>query len=235
MKIIVCDDNPSELNEIVSVLKKCNYSESFSLHCFDEPWETMNFFDDGINADILFLDIIMPKLSGIELAHELRSAGFKGHIVFISSSNDYAAQSYEVRAISYLIKPIKTEDVQKILDKIKRGKIDLSGFKLTWKGGGQFILFSELIYTEIQNHHLFFNLNDGEVIKIYGKMSDYSDLLLSDPRMVYINRSFIINMDYINGFESKAVFLKNNTRISIPRGYEKFQKGYFNWMFKKRN
>lgn len=193
----------------------------------------MNFIKEGAAVEVIFLDIYMPETSGIELAKKIRELGFKGFIVFLSMANDFAVQSYEVGAFSYLIKPATKLSLQDIINEIEKEQSikDNDGFKLTWRGGGQFILFSELMYVEVRNHHLYFHLRDGEIIKIYGKLKAYTDMLLADPRMVYNNRSFVFNMDYIGKCESGAVFLKNGVRISIPKGSEKFRNSLFQWVF----
>lgn len=237
MRILVCDDDLDELNAISSLLMDCKYKKGCSLKGFHDPIMVLDYLEDGYEADIIFLDILMPKISGVDLAQKLRDTGFDGFIIFLSSVNNFAVQSYGVKAFAYLLKPAKKTEVQALLDKIEktRSSEKNSGIKLVLKDGGRFVRFTDLIFVEVQNHNLFFHLNDGETIKIYGKLTDYSEILLADPRMLQGNRSFIINMDYIHRCENGAVYLKDNTRISIPQGFSEFQNTYFNWMFGKKD
>lgn len=235
MRIIVCDDCAHELKATTALLEDCRYRGSFSLRGFNKPTDVLNLFEEGVKPDAVFLDIMMPELSGIDLAKKIRKLGFDGAIVFLSAMNDFAVQSYKVKAFSYLLKPAQKSEVQEVLDEIEKTRLssDEAGFKVSWKGGGKFVRFSEFIYVEVQNHHLYFHLQEGEVIKTYGKLSDYKDILLTEPRMAHNNRSFIFNMDYISRYEKGAVFLKDGVRISIPHRFEQFQNNYFNWMFEK--
>lgn len=235
MKIFICDDDQDELNAVSSILMDCKYKNGCSLRGFREPQAVLDYLEDGNEAELIILDILMPGLSGVDLALKLREMGYDGFIVFLSSANYFANQSYKVEAFSYLLKPAKKAEVQALLDKIERTKsaVKNTGIKITTSEGGRFVKLSELVYTEVQNHHVFFHLAGGEIIKVYGKLSDYSDVLLSDMRMSRDNRSFIFNMDYIQRCENRAVYLRDGTRISIPKGFNEFQSNYFKWMFRK--
>lgn len=235
MRILVCDDELEERNAISSLLMDCKYKQGCSLRGLHDPFMVLEYFEDGYEADIVFLDILMPIMSGIDLAQKLRASGYEGFIVFLSSVNCYAVESYGVKAFAYLLKPSNKSEVQALLDKIEktRTSVKASGIKLILKDGSRFIKFADLIFVEVKNHNLFFHLNNGEIIKIYGKLIDYSEALLADPRMSQDNRSFIFNMDYIHRCEDGAVYLKDGTRISIPNGFSEFQNNYFKWMFGK--
>lgn len=235
MRIIVCDDNREELNSVASVLMDCNYNGGCSLKSFHDPWRLLYYFEDKQEADVIFLDIVMPEIDGITIAQKLRKSGFDKFLVFLSSSNAYAAQSYDVGAFTYLLKPLEKQVAQSVIDQIEeiQSAAKKSGIRLKQKNGGQFISFAELIYTEVKNHHLYFSLRSGEAVQIYGKLSDYAELLLADSRMVRGNRSLILNMDYINRCENGEVLMKNGIWISIPQNFTDFQSNYLNWMFEK--
>lgn len=68
MRIIVCDDCVHELKTTTALLESCRYKSSFSLKSFNKPWDVLNIFKEGDQLDVVFLDIMMPELSGIDLA-----------------------------------------------------------------------------------------------------------------------------------------------------------------------
>jgi DNA-binding LytR/AlgR family response regulator len=195
----------------------------------------LNYFEDGNEADVVFLDIIMPVMYGTELAEKLREFGWNGYIILLSSSNYYAEQSYRINAFSYLIKPPVINEVQKVFNRITADRNDPvnSRFKLTVRGAAPYIKYGDLMYVEVRNHHIYFCLRNGEVIKVYGKISDYAAVLYADPRMVRGNRSYILNMDYIASCVNGAVIMDGGTRISIPKGYGEFTERYLEWMMNK--
>ncbi len=233
IRIMICDDNTEELNEIKKHVAACFSKEECHVTEFVNPLEAVAFITQGNGVDIAILDIVMPGLNGIQLAVEMRTLGFKGLLVFLTNANDYAAQSYKVKAYAYLLKPVNEADIRELFRKIEENQdiVDGAGFKVMRRSGVRFVLFSELIYVEVIDHSLYFHLKDGEVLSTYATLREYSEVLLKDPRMVQNNRSFIINMDYISACENRSVIMRDGRRISVPKGYEDFQKKCLDWIF----
>lgn len=189
MRLLVCDDDCYDLNKTMSLLMDCVYTDGCSIRGFHEPCALVNYFEDGNEADVLFLDIVMPEMNGITLAKKIRAMGYDSFIIFLSSLNDYAAQSYEVKAFSYLLKPPVKSDIQAILKKIEKALtgVKRSGIKLAHKNGGRFVSFKDLVYVEVRDHYLYFNLNSGEVIQIRSNLSVCSAALLADTHLAQCN------------------------------------------------
>ncbi len=102
MIILICDDRPEESAVLNSLLGNSGFEVSTSV--FDKGGKALEHIKAGRKADICILDIIMPDMSGIELAREIRACGYRGEIVFLSWSNDFGSESYEVGAFYYLVK-----------------------------------------------------------------------------------------------------------------------------------
>lgn len=236
VKILVCDDCIEDLKEITNIIYSCYKASECTIMPMKKPQDILDYFNNSGKADIIFLDIIMPEMSGIELARQLRQLGFDGQLIFLTVSNEFAAQSYEVEAFSYLLKPITAASLKPLINKIKaaRSQEDTAGFRLTSRSGSRFILFSELMYVETFSHRLYFHLCDGEVIQIYSALKEYAATLLADARMMQCHRSYIVNMDYIISFENQSLLLKNGTRISVPKNFKELQEHCFEWMFSKK-
>ena len=117
IRIAVCDDNSEFLERTVHMIEK--WSEQSRI-----PAEILRF-DNGdalieknavVRIDIIFLDIIMPFLNGMDTAKELRQVNNAVKIVFLTSSPEFALESYSVKAKDYLLKPITYEKIKEILD-----------------------------------------------------------------------------------------------------------------------
>lgn len=107
MKIAICDDDKNELFRILSVLADYQTQRNieFSYKPFDNSTElASNLLQE--HYDIYLLDVVMPGLNGIELAKEIRSSDKAADIVFLTSSPEFAVESYTVKASNYLAKPV---------------------------------------------------------------------------------------------------------------------------------
>lgn len=156
--IIVCDDSREDLALISTIIKSFYDGTSdrlaavpYLLSCFSDPAEVLAYAEDGNKIDVAILDIMMPDINGVELASGLRDMGFEGYLIFLTTFNDFAAQSYAVKAFSYMLKSAKEEEFFDLLQNIEnmRRATDRNGFILTCRNETRLILFSELMYAEV--------------------------------------------------------------------------------------
>jgi DNA-binding LytR/AlgR family response regulator len=238
-RILICDDNSVDLDELQRIIEDF-YNQTalpYSVLRFSDPRDAFHYIEDGNKVDIAVLDVIMPEKNGMELASGMRNLGFDGFFVFLTSSNDFAAQSYSVKAFSYILKPAVKESVGDVLSKIEnlRHENDRNGFPLTRRSGVRFVLYTELMFVEVINHQLLFHLADGEVISIYSSLKEYSEKLLSQPQNCRPQKSFIVNLDFVRYFENSAIFMRDKTRISVPKEFENLKERWLERMFGHRN
>jgi DNA-binding LytR/AlgR family response regulator len=242
-RILICDDNRDDLKTLSSIIDNFytgsaeNNSIPYSLSQFCDPRDVLAGLEDGDKVDIAILDIIMPGMNGMELASLMRAGGFEGYLIFLSTSNDFAHQSYNVKAFSYILKPANPKAVFDLLVGIEKTRriCDRTGFSLNRKTGLRFISFSELMYVEVKGHQLSFHLIDGEVAGIYATLREYSDKLLSCAQMLKVQRSFIVNLDYVRSCENGAVFMRNGIRISVPKDFSLVKEKWLERMFGKES
>jgi DNA-binding LytR/AlgR family response regulator len=243
-RILICDDNNDDL-ELLNKITEDFYSgadkdapvASCSVLKFRDPKKALEYIEDGNKIDIAILDILMPEMNGMELASGMRELGFTGFLIFLTSSNDFAAQSYSVKAFSYILKPAEKTAVSEILSLIEKTRQtnDRNGFSLTRRSGVRFVLYTELMYVEVMNHQLLFHLIDGEIIRIYATLREYSEMLLCQPQMQRPQKSFIINLDYVRSFENSAIFMRDGARISVPKEFETIKEQWLERMFGRGN
>lgn len=186
--------------------------------------------------DLVFLDVIMPYRNGIELAKEIRNFNHDIKIIFITSSPDFAVESYTVNAEKYILKPVTKEKIFSILDKVFliRERMD-EGITVKCKTSISRILFSKLEYVEIKNKKLSFYLIDGTVKETYATLLEYEDIILAHKEFVRVHRSFIINMFQIKKIENGEINTYNNQIIPISRYYSSnFKSQYMKHLFLNR-
>ncbi|MDR0948757.1 MAG: LytTR family DNA-binding domain-containing protein [Lachnospiraceae bacterium] len=239
-RILICDDNSDDLEHLYQITADY-YNEadqhtsvaSFSILKFNDPRKALDYIEDGNKIDIAILDVIMPGMNGMELAAGMRTLGFDGYLLFLTSSNDFAAQSYSVKAFSYILKPAKKEAVNELLALIEKTRQanDRNGFPLTRRSGVRFVLYTELMYIEAMNHQLHFHLIDGDTNRISATLREFSEMLLALPQMCRPQKSFLINLDYARSFENSAMIMRDGTRISVPKDFEHLKEKWLERMF----
>ncbi len=218
MNILVCDDSREDLESVSKIVEnfyKNTAATAYSISKFSDPIVALSYVREGNPIDIAIMDIMMPQMNGLELAEKMREIGFEGYLIFLSTSNNFAAQSYSVKAFSYILKPAIEDTVSEMLTAIEkaRGVNEHSGFSLTRRSGIRYVLNSEFMYVEVINHQLHFHLIDGEVIKVYATLKEYSEILLAQPQMIKPQKSYIVNLDYVRSCENRAIFMRDGVMV----------------------
>ena len=231
MNILICEDE----EEAALALKKLILLSlpDACIMVFNTGADTLAFLRSNKAPDVCFLDIIMPEMNGIVLAARMREESYKGAIVFLTSTNDYAAQSYEVGAYSYLLKPPKDKDVAAILCRLEEQQkaVDNYGMPVKTKKMSMFVLFKDLSYVEVINHKVYFRLINGDEIEINARLSEITSLLLADPRFAQCHGSFVVNMDDIYQIQGNYALMNRGMKIPISKTFSDFKKLYVKRLF----
>jgi DNA-binding LytR/AlgR family response regulator len=235
-RILVCDDDAGDLATISTIIDNF-YSRSahapYSIAKFSHPWDALSYIESNNAVDIAVLDILMPTMSGIDLAAQMRKHGFGGHLVFLSSSNDFAHQSYAVKAHSYILKPPSPQEVFELFSDIQKTRraSEQNGFILTHRNGARQVNYSELMYVESDRHKLLFHLTDGETISIYAPFKRYEEKLLQVPQIVKAHRSYIVNLDHVRSCENGALHMPDGKRVTVPKDYQAIKENWLKRVF----
>ena len=123
-EIAVCDDSSFDRFVIAEMIDGYFKDKSFLYHVTEYCNEgtLIDDIEESNRYDIIFLDIYLNSLLGIEVAKKLRSGGYNGKIVFLTASDKYAVESYDVDAAGYLLKPHNYEKFCNVMDRILIGR-----------------------------------------------------------------------------------------------------------------
>lgn len=236
MKIAICDDDSNDLAAINFVLE--NYQKEHRLR-FE-----IKFFSNAIELledmrsesfDILFLDILMPGLNGMQAAHEIYSFDEKVKIIFLTSSPDFAVESYIVDAYTYLLKPVSKERVFSILNQIIQEEIrSKECIVIKCKTGIMRLLFSKLTYVEVIDKRLFFHMNDKKVYETGASLSEYEKVLSMRPEFIKVHRAFVVNLWQMSELNSQDFIALSGDKIPVSRRhYSQVREAFMKNLFSK--
>ena len=204
MYIAVCDDQIEELEKLTALLQAWQSDRRSDVRF--QTFRSGGQLLDAARAErftLYLLDVLMPGMTGMDAAREIRSFDAAADIIFLTTSPGFAYESYGVRAAEYLLKPINAKLLYPVLDKLYlRDQKPQDG--LTVKSNGMLVRlpFSQLSYVEVNGKHLFFNMADGTVYEVAASMREYEGALLlfgSLPVTYYI-------FDYATTIYSDALY-----------------------------
>lgn len=242
MRIAVCDDDPFELQRIKGTIERFIAQKqpeaAITLDAFPSADTLLLSIEKQGGFDLMILDILMPGMSGIELAKEIRVSGENCKIIFLTSTPEFAVDSYKVNAYYYLLKPWSEADLYSLIGRALLDQTNEIGSSVLVKSRGKLtrLMLNAIRYIESDNHTVRFFLRNGGDVDCFGSLADFHDSLLSDKRFVNCHKSYIVNMDFVSGISGKEFVVAGNARIPISRNaYVKTKNTYFDYFFEKGN
>lgn len=190
------------------------------------PYETLCFSDGEelfrkslSDIDLLLLDIILPTENGIEIARKVRESGWKGPLIFITKTIQFAIDGYKVEALDYLLKPLEYEDFRLKLSKAYQIINSLLDKPITFKANEGLVTLeeSEIYYIEVIKHYLTIHSIKGSYT-IRGTMNSMSEQLSS--RFANSSNSFLVNLDHVDLIKNTEVIV-NGEIIPLSRNFKK--------------
>lgn len=226
LQIAVCDDNIDELSNMVRLLDLYRASKNFNCEysVFPNGFELVSALERGKRFGLYCLDIIMPGFMGIDVAKEIRKLDKTAPILFFTSSPEFALESYSVKAINYILKPVSKEKLffafDELTDQLTKEKEEASLIVKSTEGI-QKILISNLAFAEVIRRNVLYHLCSGKVIECTEAFSAVCDTLLKYQCFMKPHRSYLVNMQYVESIENHQVTLQIRSSIPIAQGKAK--------------
>ena len=222
IKIAFCDDEMEVLHQMNELLDRYQVerNEDITYAAFQSPFELLTEIEKGIRPDILFLDVVMPGQNGMDVAKEIRQYDTNMKIIFLTSSPEFAVESYSVGAYFYQLKPIWEESFFRLMDSVlsECEKKKKNSLILRSKDGITRIDLQQLEYCEVLGRKLLFHLENGAVLESAGSLDDLAGQLMQYSNFFRPHRSFLVNMEYIQNISSRSIKMVNDAVIPIPHG-----------------
>lgn len=224
LRIAVCDDDEKQLDKAAALLNtylRARPSLNGQIETFQSGSALLARAEYAGGFDLYVLDILMPELSGIDTGRRLRALGEGGEIVYLTSSNDFAADSYDVRAFFYLLKPVKENKLFQVLDGAvkKLHQRRSSAVVVTTADGPRRILLERIRYVERVGRAMRYYCTDDTVDSQTIRVSfrEMAAPLLDDRRFCLCGASFVLNFQHVTGVHGQTALLDNGQTVALPR------------------
>ena len=238
MYIAVCDDQAEELSALTALLDQWQAERHFPLryHTFRSAAGMLDAAQRE-RFSLYLLDVMMPGIDGMDAAREIRTFDDAADIVFLTSSPGFAYESYGVRALEYLLKPVSAKLLFPLLDRLyQREQNPQDGLTVRSEGVLVRLPFSQLSYVEVMGKHLFFHMTDDSVHEVVGALKEYEGALLARPEFMRTHRSYIVNMLQAEKLSPAGVVTFSGRSVPVSRLlYNQLQKDYLELLFSGRD
>ncbi|RGH09399.1 DNA-binding response regulator [Clostridium sp. AF15-31] len=235
--IAICDDSKQERQILAALFKRYQelHATPLQIHIFQNGFSLLDAIDQGKRFDITILDILMPGENGIEIARNIRASGTDTEIIFLTSSPEYAVDSYEVKAQNYLLKPVTEEKFFASIDSIlaELDEKDTASFIIyTTEKQYSRIRVSSLVYGEVTHRTITLHLADQTMISAVMTFTEFQDILKAYPDFIYPHRSYAVNMHYIQYVTKSDIILTDGQKIPLSRNnYTKISEQFLNFAY----
>lgn len=187
---------------------------------FKLSWEqtALGIETSGIGYDLVFLDIDLPGINGIEAAELIRLHDLETPIVFVTNLAQYAIKGYEVDALGYVLKPMAYYNFSMLMDRALRvmRRNAVRSVRLATTDGMRVLSISDIVYVEVSGHYLNYVTADGDSVRVRGTMKA-AEQDLPEASFVRISNSHLVNVDHFLRMRGDEVIMDNHACLFFSR------------------
>lgn len=216
MRIAICNSNEKALNKLKKAIYL--YAENKRIELVVENFKkTKEIPYSSMNFELIFLCCQKSDFEACEIAKKIREVNSNCAIVFLCPDTSLVLEAFKVNTFRFLVNPVTETDLFCVLEDFfeSRG----NDYYLWFKSHADTFCINtkEIVFIEAENKHCFINLADDS-IRYNQTMAKFSEKL-PKSHFFKINRSYVVNGDYISGYNSQYVFLKTGEQIKITRNF----------------
>ena len=224
--IAICDDEQVWLEHTAEVIKEYERKHpqyDVKITSFSSGLELLEYIEINGGFDLYILDIVMDGMTGLETGQDLRKRQDKGMIIYLTSSPEYALDSFDTNPYHYLVKPVEKKQMESVLNKVfyilaeKQNK----AISVKTKDGVKRILLDDIVYIELVNRSSCYHLKDGQIVVGNQQRVSFTEMmlpLLKDERFCRCGASFVLNLHHVKVVNKDEVHFSNGKKLlSLPK------------------
>lgn len=222
MKIIICDDEKKlrkDLRGLIEVqLDLCGME--YTIEEFENGRKLLEAEGTG-EMDILFLDIEMPELSGMETAKALRQAGCRALIIFVTAYPDFVFQGYEVQAFHYILKPYQEKKIKEVLEKALQasGQKKQRYFIIEHKGGSLRLPVTDILYFKSEGRSAIAVTKERQEV-FYGRLDEVEAQISQISKgFQRVHNRYLVNLQHVSEVTAKGCVC-GGAEIPVSRAHK---------------
>lgn len=228
MHIVICDDNANDRKLLRQALRAFGAENTLDMEITSAK--------DGLallvmkpevlsEMELFFLDIYMERSNGFEVAKVLRKEGVTAPIVFLTSSPDFAVQSYEVEAFSYLLKPVSRNKLDALMERFLQSYRPHSIFL-----AGRLFVQEDIVFAESDLKNVTLYFRDGTSARVRGKL-DTVEQRLEGGAFLRSHQSYLVNLRHVRGVENETFLTSLGRPVLIrKRDFPELRKRYYDYL-----
>ena len=222
LHLVICDDEPSQLALLEAYVRQWAGEKKTDIKISQcrNAQQFLFLWEEERAVDIALLDIDMPGMNGICLAHKLRSEGERLPIIFVTGLTDYVLEGYDVEAVSYLLKPVRKDKLFACLDKAAdRRRKEEPSLLLEMPGGTARLRLKEICYVESTAHDtLVYRACGGEGLRCRTGIRQLEEsLCVAGGSFFKIHRSYLVNLGQVTGVGRETAALAGGREVPVSR------------------
>lgn len=219
-KIAIVEDEHTDMSLLKECLKRYEKSRELNIEitCFESA--TAYLKTDNKKFHIIFMDIKMQGINGIEAAKQLRKTDHETVLIILTTMASFAIHGYEVDALDYILKPISFPRLQAVMDKaLRRVARNMNDEVLLQTTVGIWRMSaSKIQFVEVIDHRLVYHTDEGE-LEAWNSMKN-AERELAQQNFLRCNNSVLVNPDRVSAVRGNVVYVGQHT-FSISRGRKK--------------
>ncbi len=227
IRVCICDDDELIANRISSIIDKLTEEKNISIIkdvYYNGASLVRSIEKNKSYYDLIFLDIEMEDMDGIEAAKQLRLTDELANIIYVTSYENYAIETFAVRPYQFVVKPFEDGVIEKhFMDVYERVLADSDErFEFKFKNTFYKISIKDIKYFESRKRNVIINMNDGRVFEYYDVLDDVEKRLNNTKHdFLRIHKSILVNSRYIFKKRYNEIELSNGEKLLISQGKRK--------------